>query len=35
MMILDLLLCSVLSVYEEHQKLMKELGGTKREAENG
>uniref|UniRef100_A0A7N8YNQ4 Pre-mRNA-processing factor 39-like n=1 Tax=Mastacembelus armatus TaxID=205130 RepID=A0A7N8YNQ4_9TELE len=26
---------SVLSVYEEHQKLMKELGGTKREAENG
>lgn len=28
-------LCSVLSVYEEHQKLLKELGGTKREAENG
>ncbi|XP_061138390.1 pre-mRNA-processing factor 39 [Syngnathus typhle] len=26
---------SVLSVYEEHQKLLKELGGTKREAENG
>nr|XP_019940465.1 PREDICTED: pre-mRNA-processing factor 39-like [Paralichthys olivaceus] len=26
---------SVLSVYEEHQKLMKELGGTKRGAENG
>ncbi|KAK2849032.1 hypothetical protein Q5P01_008866 [Channa striata] len=26
---------SVLSVYEGHQKLMKELGGTKREAENG
>ncbi|XP_029020833.1 pre-mRNA-processing factor 39 isoform X2 [Betta splendens] len=26
---------SVLSVYEEHQKLMKELGGTKRESENG
>ncbi|XP_051930228.1 pre-mRNA-processing factor 39 [Hippocampus zosterae] len=25
---------SVLSVYEEHQKLLKELGGTKREAEN-
>lgn len=28
-------LCSVLSVYEEHQKLLKELGGTKRGAENG
>ncbi|KAM9376534.1 pre-mRNA-processing factor 39 [Pholidichthys leucotaenia] len=26
---------SVLSVYDEHQKLLKELGGTKREAENG
>uniref|UniRef100_A0A665XG19 Si:ch211-114c17.1 n=2 Tax=Echeneis naucrates TaxID=173247 RepID=A0A665XG19_ECHNA len=26
---------SVLSVYEEHQKLLKELGGTKRGAENG
>uniref|UniRef100_A0A672J308 Pre-mRNA-processing factor 39-like n=1 Tax=Salarias fasciatus TaxID=181472 RepID=A0A672J308_SALFA len=26
---------SVLSVYEGHQKLLKELGGTKREAENG
>ncbi|XP_054647852.1 pre-mRNA-processing factor 39 isoform X2 [Dunckerocampus dactyliophorus] len=26
---------SVMSVYEEHQKLLKELGGTKREAENG
>ncbi|XP_074530426.1 pre-mRNA-processing factor 39 [Halichoeres trimaculatus] len=26
---------TVLSVYEEHQKLLKELGGTKREAENG
>ncbi|KAM3611958.1 uncharacterized protein V6R79_000026 [Siganus canaliculatus] len=26
---------SVLSVYEEHQKLLHELGGTKREAENG
>ncbi|XP_058505015.1 pre-mRNA-processing factor 39 [Solea solea] len=26
---------SVLSLYEEHQKLLKELGGTKREAENG
>lgn len=28
------ILLSVLSVYEEHQKLLKELGGTKREAEN-
>lgn len=28
-------LCSVLSVYEEHQKLLNELGGTKRGAENG
>lgn len=27
--------CSVLSVYEEHQKLLNELGGTKRGAENG
>ncbi|XP_060904239.1 pre-mRNA-processing factor 39 [Labrus mixtus] len=26
---------SVLSMYEEHQKLLKELGGTKRGAENG
>ncbi|XP_042349710.1 pre-mRNA-processing factor 39 [Plectropomus leopardus] len=26
---------SVLSVYEEHQKLLRELGGTKRGAENG
>ncbi|XP_057705681.1 pre-mRNA-processing factor 39 [Corythoichthys intestinalis] len=26
---------NVLSVYEEHQKLLKELGGTKREAEDG
>ncbi|KAM9356937.1 pre-mRNA-processing factor 39 [Symphorus nematophorus] len=26
---------SVLTVYEEHQKLLKELGGTKRGAENG
>ncbi|KAF0039795.1 hypothetical protein F2P81_008030 [Scophthalmus maximus] len=26
---------SVLSVYEEHQKLLREHGGTKREAENG
>ncbi|KAG8003984.1 Pre-mRNA-processing factor 39 [Nibea albiflora] len=26
---------SVLTVYEEHQKLLRELGGTKREAENG
>lgn len=26
---------SVLSAYEEHQKLLSELGGTKREAENG
>ncbi|XP_023263114.1 pre-mRNA-processing factor 39-like [Seriola lalandi dorsalis] len=26
---------SVLSVYEDHQKLLKELGGTKRGAENG
>ncbi|XP_040031075.2 pre-mRNA-processing factor 39 [Gasterosteus aculeatus] len=28
-------IASVLSVYEEHQKLLKELGGTKRGAENG
>lgn len=28
-------LCSVLTVYEEHQKLLGELRGTKREAENG
>ncbi|XP_034037762.1 pre-mRNA-processing factor 39 isoform X2 [Thalassophryne amazonica] len=26
---------SVLSIYEEHQKLLKDLGGSKREAENG
>ncbi|KAM9850353.1 pre-mRNA-processing factor 39 isoform 2-T2 [Aulostomus maculatus] len=26
---------SVLTVYEEHQRLLNELGGTKREAENG
>ena len=26
---------SVLSIYEEHQKLLKELGGKKRGAENG
>lgn len=26
---------SVLSVYDEHQKLLQELGGTKRGAENG
>lgn len=28
-------LCSVLSVYEAHQKLLDELRGAKREAENG
>uniref|UniRef100_A0AAQ4PTM4 Si:ch211-114c17.1 n=1 Tax=Gasterosteus aculeatus aculeatus TaxID=481459 RepID=A0AAQ4PTM4_GASAC len=28
-------IASVLSVYEEHQKLLKQLGGTKRGAENG
>ncbi|KAL6117553.1 uncharacterized protein ACO6RY_15312 [Pungitius sinensis] len=28
-------IASVLSVYEEHQQLLKELGGTKRGAENG
>lgn len=27
--------CSVLSLYEGHQKLLQELGGTKRGAENG
>lgn len=27
--------CSVLSVYEAHQKLLNDLGGTKRGAENG
>lgn len=28
-------LCSVISVYEAHQKLLNELGGAKRAAENG